>query len=109
MTAEESAEMALTTRRVQMRCNGYDTVPPFGKRVLLPKWSEKIGASEDEIAGWERDHPDWSNTGILTARTPAIDIDIRHPEAADRIDELVSDKFADHGSSSGASARRPSA
>jgi hypothetical protein len=97
MTAELCAEMALTTRRLRLRDNGYDPVPAIGKRVLLPRWTEKAGADGEEVAAWEQSHPDWSNTGVLTARTPAVDIDIKHPLAADRIDELTAEMFGEHG------------
>jgi hypothetical protein len=97
MTAEQSAEMALTTRRLRLRSNGYDPVPATGKRVLLPRWTEKAGIDDEEVAAWGQSHPDWSNTGVLTARTPVGDIDIKHPLAADRVDELITGIFGEHG------------
>jgi AAA domain/Bifunctional DNA primase/polymerase, N-terminal len=97
MTAEECAEMALTPLRLRLRSNGYPPVPAYQKRILLREWTTKADASEDEVANWERDHPDWTNTGVLTATVPTIDVDVRHAEAADRVEDLIIDMFSDHG------------
>ena len=42
----------------------------------------------------------WStatNTGVLTRLTPTLDLDIMHPEAAERVEEFVRDCFGEHG------------
>jgi hypothetical protein len=97
MTAEERADLALTTIRLQLRGNGYPPVPAYQKKILLKEWTSKGDTREEEIASWERDHPDWVNTGVLTATVPTVDIDIKHPEAADRVDEIITEMFGEQG------------
>jgi hypothetical protein len=98
MSAEENAHAAaLTPLRLRLRANGYPPVPAHQKRVLLRDWTAKGTAGDEEIASWEQDYPAWTNTGILTAATPALDIDLRNPEAAARIDDLVAEQYSEQG------------
>jgi AAA domain/Bifunctional DNA primase/polymerase, N-terminal len=90
--ANNVAELRLTLREA-----GFDPIPVAGKRALLPGWTKKGGASAEEIAGWSDQYPQWSNTGILTARAPTIDIDIRHPEPAEAVEEMARDWFDGRG------------
>jgi putative DNA primase/helicase len=46
---------------------------------------------------WGKTWPDAVNTGTLTQRTPAIDIDITYPEAAEAVEGLAREWFEDKG------------
>src|SRR5262249_35463932 len=87
----------VTQLRLRMRANGYDPIPVMGKRALLENWPSKVNISEAEILTWETEHPDWSNTGLLTARMPTIDSDIRDPGAAEAVERLARDHFDERG------------
>jgi hypothetical protein len=76
---------------------GFSPIPVEGKRPPLKEWQKKSEASATEIESWERSFPAATNTGILTARTPCIDIDLLVPEAAEAIEELARAKFAARG------------
>ena len=60
-------------------------------------WQHKVDASPAEMALWSG-----TNTGVLTAYTPAIDIDITDPEAAALAEEVAKELFGDRGRDSGA-------
>ena len=59
--------------------------PDFGKKppARCPNWSRPapVAARLPRYAG--------CGTGILTATTPAVDIDVRHAELADALDRMV--------------------
>jgi len=78
-----------TELRLKLRRSGFSPLPAIGKKVLLEKWTQKLDADADEIAGWAPRYPQWTNTGILTARTPAFDVDIKDAEAASAIENLT--------------------
>ena len=46
---------------------------------------------------WSESFPDATNTGMLTLRTPTLDIDIEYTEAAEALEQLVHERFGDHG------------
>jgi hypothetical protein len=54
-------------------------------------------ATSKLIDAWERHYPDATNTGVLTDISPAIDIDIMHPDAAAAIEALAREHFEEHG------------
>jgi hypothetical protein len=83
--------------RLAMQANGYQPLPAQGKKVLLQEWSTKGDVPQSEIALWDVQHPHWSNTSTLTGRTPTIDGDIRHPEAAEAFEELVREWLDERG------------
>src|SRR3954471_24620240 len=58
--------------------NGYTPTPVYGKNPAPEKWQQKHNVSEEEVASWERPgfFPDARNTGLLTRKTPALDIDL---------------------------------
>jgi hypothetical protein len=93
MTAAE-----LTKLRLTLKANGYAPIPARGKEVLLVGWPAKTDASAAEIAGWAEQHPDWSNTGILTGNVCPVDLDIRDPEAAAACEDMLRDWFDGRGS-----------
>jgi hypothetical protein len=85
-----------TALRLRLLTTGYTPVPAHGKEVYLTGWAS-LTPTHDDIAGWRRKHPDWSNTGIATRDTPAIDIDIIDVSVATLIDNLVFDHFGRTG------------
>ena len=60
-------------------------------------WQHLEDVSSEQIAGWARDWPDATNTGILTKHTPALDLDILDEEAARACEDLVRERFEEHG------------
>ena len=75
--------MSATDLRLALQANGYSPVPCVGKRPSIPRWQHKVTASADEMRSWPG-----PNTGVLTERTPTVDIDIVDPEAAALAEEL---------------------
>jgi hypothetical protein len=89
--------MDFTLIREQLRRGGYAPLPLQGKHPPMKGWSQKIDVSFDEIKLWPKLYPFASNTGVLTATTPAIDIDILSPEAAAAVEQLARARFEEHG------------
>lgn len=54
-------------------------------------------AETEEVALWSKNFPHARNTGMLTERTPAIDIDIRQADAATAVEELARERFDGRG------------
>jgi hypothetical protein len=73
---EEDASPAITPTefRLQVRANGYQPIPARGKKPALDGWVGLGNASDDDIRSWERLCV--ANTGILTATTPTLDLDL---------------------------------
>jgi Bifunctional DNA primase/polymerase, N-terminal len=88
---------APTTIRLQLRANGFSSIPVNGKRPSMPGWQEKFVVTADEIALWEKLYSYDTNTGVLAKRCPGLDIDITHPEAAAAIELLAREHFEEHG------------
>lgn len=72
--------------------NGYTIVPIYspdadkkgaGKRPIGEDWQQTIN-SKEEIQGWARRYTN-NGIGILTKRTPAVDIDVYDADAADHM------------------------
>ena len=84
--------MSVIDVRLQMQANGFEPVPCVGKRPSITGWQGKTSASVAEIRAWTG-----TNTGCLTAHTPAIDIDITDPEAAALAEEVGQELFGDRG------------
>jgi hypothetical protein len=76
---------------------GFDPIPVKGKGPYFTGWQKLGGSNPDEIRLWTEMHWDHASTGILTARTPTLDIDILDPEAATAIEELVRERFEERG------------
>jgi hypothetical protein len=83
--------------RHKLRAAGYSPIPCEGKRPPMNGWDEKINATEDEIRIWSGLYPHATNTGVFTRLVPTIDIDILDPEAAQAVEDLVSEMHAEHG------------
>ena len=83
--------------RLALRAAGHAPVPACGKAVYLPEWTTKDTASAEEIASWAASYPNWTNTGVLCAYTPTLDIDLPNPEAAEAVADMVRDWFDGRG------------
>src|SRR5262249_25102143 len=46
---------------------------------------------------WQKIWPDAVNSGVLGTLTPSVDIDIRIPDAADAVEQLVREMFEERG------------
>jgi putative DNA primase/helicase len=68
--------------------HGYSPIPLRGKIPALDNW-QHLAATETDIAAWETTLPDARNTGILTARAPAVDIDVLDEEMADAVQDVA--------------------
>jgi hypothetical protein len=75
---------------------GYHLVPVNGKVPPIPGWQD-ILATPTIIDKWIDQYPDAMSTGLLTKSTPAIDIDIMHPDAAVAVEELAREQFEEGG------------
>jgi hypothetical protein len=62
--------------RLKLRRLGYSPIPTHGKEVFINGWPQLGEASEDDIIALSRKFRDHPDTGILTATTPALDLDI---------------------------------
>ena len=91
-TAEDVADL-----RLAIQAKGYSPVPAYKKCVFLEEWPTKLEVPQEEVRDWSRTHPEWRNTGILTRTTPAVDVDISHPEAAETVATTIRDWFDGHG------------
>src|SRR6516162_3347347 len=79
--------------RLRLRAGGYCPIPVQGKIPASSAWQKKNDANSDEIELWALTYPYASNTGILTALTPCIDIDILDPDAAEAVELKVREYF----------------
>jgi hypothetical protein len=88
---------AIMHRRQQLRANGYMPIPLFGKAPPLKEWQKLTVISRDMITLWGKVWPDAHNTGVLTRYTPALDLDLMHEPAAIAVEDLVRERFEEHG------------
>jgi hypothetical protein len=87
----------MTALRLQLMWNGYLPIPLFGKDPTLPRWSALEAVNRKHVEMYAKQWPDAVNTGGVTRRTPAIDNDILHPEAARALEDLVRKYFEERG------------
>jgi AAA domain/Bifunctional DNA primase/polymerase, N-terminal len=92
-----SAALSPTAQRLELLANGYAPIPVEGKRPPLKDWQKKTNANATEIDLWRKVYPHATNTGVLTQLTPALDIDITNPEAAEAVEALVRERFEERG------------
>jgi len=73
--------------------HGYEPVPirPNSKAPIPPAWSHPDAPT---FTRWQQDHPH-AGTGLLTRHTPAADLDILDPAAADAVEALCRQKLGD--------------
>src|SRR6476646_5314060 len=83
--------------RLRLREMGHSPSPVNGKRPLISGWQKLGGISAEELSRLTAEKPDHRNTGALTALMPVLDIDIKEPDAADAVEQLVRDRFSDTG------------
>jgi RecA-family ATPase len=96
-TTRSAVPRAMFEYRMSLRTAGFAPLPVAGKRPVISDWQTKNDTDAAEIASWGATFPGCTNTGILTARTPALDIDIKNADAADAVSELVRELFGDKG------------
>ena len=64
----------------------------------MQQLAERSTVSPEEVALSSKNFPHARNTGMLTERTPAIDIDIRQADAATTaVEELARERFDGRG------------
>src|SRR5262249_24926449 len=85
-----------TAFRQRLLAAGYLPLPVNGKEPSIKGWQD-IKASAAIIGTWETRYTDATSTGILTATTPAIDIDILHADAAAAVEALAREHFEERG------------
>ena len=83
--------------RKQLHRAGYAPVPVQGKHPPLKSWQTKLETNDGEIDLWSKSFPNANSTGLLTRSMPTFDIDIRNPEAAAAVEDLVRQRFGEHG------------
>ncbi|MGZ5915074.1 MAG: bifunctional DNA primase/polymerase, partial [Hyphomicrobium sp.] len=83
--------------RQRLKQAGFCPLPLNGKAPSMKGWQTKLDANADEIRLWEKLYPYHTNTGVLTRLTPAIDIDLTHPEAAEAVEALAREHFEQRG------------
>ena len=86
-----------TERRLLLLRAGFTPVPLHGKIPPLQSWQTLADVTPEQIGMWARSWPDAGNTGALTARMPAFDVDIVNEDAARAVEDLVRDRYADAG------------
>jgi hypothetical protein len=86
----------ITAQRKRLLAAGFWPLPVNGKVPPIAGWQD-IAATPTIIDRWTEQWPDSTNTGLLTRTTPAMDIDIMHPEAAAAFEDLAREQFAEHG------------
>jgi Protein of unknown function (DUF3987)/Primase C terminal 2 (PriCT-2)/Bifunctional DNA primase/polymerase, N-terminal len=87
----------ITELRLQLRSNGYSPIPVYspdavgpnikspGKQPCCGGWQELGGATAQTITDWAKIYRAGTNTGILTEYVVGVDIDVLHPELADKL------------------------
>jgi hypothetical protein len=84
---------------------GYVPIPLYGKAPPeyskhgrgLGGWPSIRNVTSSQIHMWARTWPNGTNSGILTAPNPAIDLDILSEHAAIDAEELVRERFEGNG------------
>src|SRR5258707_2520077 len=89
--------MSASEVRLKLRKRGFAPIPVSGKVPPLKEWGKRADTSDGDIEIWEKLFPQATNTGILTALAPCLDIDILDPAAADSAEQAVRERFDEHG------------
>jgi hypothetical protein len=84
----------ITQQRLRLRVADFDPLPDDGKECHLIGWTTKTNVSDTDIGGWQSLAAS-RNTGILCTTTPALDVDILNPDAADAVEALVREHFSE--------------
>jgi hypothetical protein len=93
--------------RLALTHNGYTPLCLYGKEPSqfgkhnaqrgLAGWQHLANVTSSQIYMWSRVWPDATNSGILTALTPALDLDILNEPAVIAAEEMVRERFGDLG------------
>jgi hypothetical protein len=96
-----------TACRLALNHHGFTALPLYGKeppqfgknnaRRGLAGWQLLSNVTSSQVHMWARVWPDATNTGILTAPTPALDLDLLNELAAIDAEELVRERFEGSG------------
>jgi hypothetical protein len=95
-----ACRLAITHHGYTPLCLYGKSPPQFGKnndRKGLAGWQHLANVTSSQIYMWARVWPDALNTGILTALTPALDLDLLNELAAIDAEELVRERFEGQG------------
>ncbi|WP_052833232.1 bifunctional DNA primase/polymerase [Bradyrhizobium sp. LTSP885] len=95
-TANQSANPYTETRK-RLCAAGFMPIPVMGKKPAIDKWQTKTETNDGELDIWANMYPGATGTGMLTRYLPTLDIDIKNPEAAEAVEQLVRDHFEDAG------------
>jgi hypothetical protein len=79
---------SITAHRLALRTANFDPLPDDGKECHLIGWSSKTNSTDTEIRSWKSLAAS-RNTGILCKHTPALDIDITNPAAAEAVEAHI--------------------
>jgi hypothetical protein len=63
----------------------------------MKQWEQMLDSTFEQIEYWEKVFNLADNTGVLTRRTPALDIDIMDPDAALAVEDLARERFEERG------------
>jgi len=86
-----------TALRHQLKAAGFVPLPLRGKAPFQGDWQKRVEPSAADIDGWALHFPDALNTGALCRLMPTLDIDITNNAAAEAIENLVRERFAERG------------
>src|SRR6516164_3052625 len=89
--------MSPTEVRRQLLSAGFSPLPLNGKHPVIDAWQTRLDVTDHEIELWGRSASGATNTGILTRTTPVLDIDVLDPKAAQAVEDMVRDRFEEHG------------
>ena len=95
-----ACRLALVHHGYTPLCLYGKTPPVFGRnneRKGLAGWQHLANVTSAQIHMWQQTWPDATNTGILTALTPALDLDILNELAAIAVEDLVRERFQERG------------
>jgi hypothetical protein len=87
----------ITALRLRLRSAGYSPIPAEGKVPSLKGWQNLTNADEAEIVSWCSRRPWAFNSGIIAAKTPALDIDLLNADAVAAVVEMVRKQFGNRG------------
>ena len=76
---------------------GYVPIPVIGKVPPFKSWQQVENVTRSMLEAWGRNWSRATNTGLLTKRTPTIDIDILNEAAAIAAEELTRERFEERG------------
>jgi hypothetical protein len=88
---------AAEATRLKLREQGHSPIPVKGKKPLIKEWQKLGGISAEEISRLTVERADHTNTGVLTALAPVLDLDIKDAAAAEAAEQLVRARYGESG------------